>query len=134
MTLTVRGERLRGGALQTDLVSLAAKAKAHGLGAGSDNTELAYSGQWGRYLEWCEANSLDVMTGGPELVNMYLTYLTEIRGFSPATLKQALSALRSRYRKRMGDENPTKHPSVSRTLQLLIETHVYRRKNNFIGG
>lgn len=117
MAETARRRGLRGEALQADLGLLEKRARVYALNAGGENTEIAYSGQWARYMKWCEANGLDAFEGGPEPVCLYLAYLTDVRDYAPATLRQALSALRNRYRREMGEDNPTKHEVVSRTIK-----------------
>lgn len=117
MADTARRRGLRGGALKADMDLLEARLGVYSLGMTAENTDIAYSGQWSRYLEWCKVNELDAFEGGPRPVCLYLTYLTDVRDYAPATLRQALSALRNRYRREMGDENPTKAEVVSRTLK-----------------
>ncbi len=127
MTEGMRRRGLRGGALKADLELLEQRAEMHSLNLGGENTEIAYSGQWSRYLEWCTVNALDAFEHGPEVVCLYLAYLTDVRDYAPATLRQVLSALRNRYRQNMGDENPTKHPVVSRTIKSCCRENARKR-------
>lgn len=116
MTDEPHRKSLSGAALKVDLALIGKRAAIYADGPTGENTDIAYRGQWSRYLEWCQVNGFDWVEGGTEPICMYLTYLTDVCNRAPNTLRQVLSALRSRYRRAMGDENPAMARLVGRTL------------------
>jgi integrase len=105
----------------TDLdYSITAATAASLLEAQPANTRLAYDRAWGQFETWCSARGRVELPATAQTLADYVNWLTGI-SLAPATIDQAIGAIRSRHRQaRYNDQ-----PETQESLMLLRK---YRRE------
>lgn len=84
----------------------------------SRNTQLAYAGQWSRFVEWLEDNGqVTALPIAPDQIRKYLRFQSE-QGKSAATLGQICKAIDA-YHAGADLPKPSSIPSVKKTLREL---------------
>jgi integrase len=61
------------------------------------NTRRAYERQWGRFAEWCAERGRIALPATAHTYAEYVRHLTD-KGFAPATIEQAMGAIRTHHR------------------------------------
>jgi integrase/recombinase XerD len=84
---------------------------------GSDESRRAYRGDWQRWSDWCDRESIDLLAARPGDVEDHLAALRQ-EGCKRATLGRALAAIRSIYSYLVRDElcavNPAREVKAPR--------------------
>lgn len=78
-------------------VAVSDRTRARILSGVADNTRRAYARQWQRFEAWCHEHRRTPLPATPETVAEYVSALADA-DLSPATIEQALSAVRTRHR------------------------------------
>ena len=81
-------------------------------------TLRAYTGAWGRFRAWCEAEGYGLLPAAPETVAAYLA-IRAARGASPATVRMDRAAIRAAHLQ-AGAPTPTDSPGISRVMRGLV--------------
>ena len=79
----------------------------------ASNTIRAYKADIADFVGFCNRHNLKFLPADPNIVSLYLTYLSKNSKFS--TLKRRLSSI-SMYHKTKGHYLDTKHPIISENL------------------
>ena len=79
----------------------------------ASNTIRAYRADIADFIRFCNSHNLNFLPADPNIVSLYLTYLSKNSKFS--TLKRRLASI-SMYHKSKGHYLDTKHPIISENL------------------
>lgn len=93
------------------------RTRARMLAAVPDNTRRAYARQWDRFTGWCAERGRSALPATAETLAEYVTDLADA-GLSPASVKQAISAVRTAHRAAGHDHQPD-----TRGARLVLRGH-----------
>jgi integrase len=90
------------------------KAKEYAGQSRAENTKRAYSSDWRRFGEWCEAQGLEALPASPMTVIAYITSMAE--RYKVATLQRHLVSI-SQAHEMNGHPSPVKNKNVRTVME-----------------
>ena len=79
------------------------------------STKRAYSGDWDRFVRWCEENNASSLPAQPEVIAAYVRYLVEGEK-KIATIERALASISVAHRLKGHEPSPTSSKSVRKVV------------------